>query len=173
MGFSRQEYWSGLPLPSPVDLPNPGIEPRSPAWQADSLPSEPPGKLYYTENGKKGHRRTANGEAHTVRSVRSGRVASTGASVTLGVVTTSKLSRPCLLGIFLEVPSHSHDGSFTPFPAPLPFPEGGGWAIHSWFPAANHGPVFLVTSPQTVSPRNRSSVSGIGVPDQTLEQKII
>jgi len=42
--FSRQEYWSGLPFPSPGDLPNPGIEPRSPALQADSLPSEPPGK---------------------------------------------------------------------------------------------------------------------------------
>ena len=44
MGFSRQEYWSGLPLPSPGDLPDPGIEPRSPALQADALPSEPPGK---------------------------------------------------------------------------------------------------------------------------------
>ena len=44
MGFSRPEYWSGLPLPSPGDLPDPGIEPRSPALQADSLPSEPPGK---------------------------------------------------------------------------------------------------------------------------------
>ena len=44
MGFSRQEYWSGLPFPSPGDLPNPGIEPGSPASQADSLPSEPPGK---------------------------------------------------------------------------------------------------------------------------------
>ena len=43
MGFSRQEYWSGLPFPSTGDLPNPGIEPRSPALQADSLPSEPPG----------------------------------------------------------------------------------------------------------------------------------
>ena len=44
MGFSRQEYWSGLPFPSPGDLSNPGIEPRSPALQAHSLPSEPPGK---------------------------------------------------------------------------------------------------------------------------------
>ena len=43
-GFSRQEYWSGLPCPPLGDLPNPGIEPRSPAWQVDSLPSEPPGK---------------------------------------------------------------------------------------------------------------------------------
>jgi len=39
-----QEYWSGLPSPSPEDLPNPGIEPRSPAVQVDSLPSESPGK---------------------------------------------------------------------------------------------------------------------------------
>ena len=44
MGFSRQEYWSGLPFPSPGDLPHPGIEPRSPAFQADALTSEPPGK---------------------------------------------------------------------------------------------------------------------------------
>ena len=44
MGFSRQEYWSGLPLPSPGDLPDPGIEPWSPAFQADALTSEPPGK---------------------------------------------------------------------------------------------------------------------------------
>ena len=43
-GFSRQEYWSGLPCSPPRDLPNPGIEPRSPTLQADSLPSEPPGK---------------------------------------------------------------------------------------------------------------------------------
>ena len=40
MGFSRQESWSGLPFPSPGDLPDPGIEPRSPALQADSLPTE-------------------------------------------------------------------------------------------------------------------------------------
>ena len=44
MGFSRQEYWSGLPFPSLGDLPDPGIEPRSPALQADALTSEPPGK---------------------------------------------------------------------------------------------------------------------------------
>ena len=44
MGFFRQEYWSGLPFPSPGDLPTPGIKPGSPALQADSLLSEPPGK---------------------------------------------------------------------------------------------------------------------------------
>ena len=43
MEFSRQEYWSGLPFPSPGDLPDPGIEPGSPTLQADTLPSEPPG----------------------------------------------------------------------------------------------------------------------------------
>ena len=43
-GFSRPEYWSGLSCPPPGDLPNPGIKARSPALQADSLPSEPPGK---------------------------------------------------------------------------------------------------------------------------------
>ena len=44
MGFSRQEYWSGLPFPSPGDLPDPGIEPGSPALQEDALTSEPPMK---------------------------------------------------------------------------------------------------------------------------------
>ena len=44
MGFSRQEYWSGLPFPSPGDLPDPGVERGSPALQADALTSEPPGK---------------------------------------------------------------------------------------------------------------------------------
>ena len=44
MGFSRQEYWSGWPFPSPRQIPDPGIEPRSPELQADSLPSEPPEK---------------------------------------------------------------------------------------------------------------------------------
>ena len=45
MKFSRQEYWSGLPCPSPGDLPDPGIKPKSPTLQADSLPSEPPGEM--------------------------------------------------------------------------------------------------------------------------------
>ena len=44
MGFSRQEYWSGLPFPFPGDLPDPGIEPRSTALQEDALTSEPPGE---------------------------------------------------------------------------------------------------------------------------------
>ena len=44
LGFFRQEYRSGLPFPSPGDLPNPGIEPGSPTLQAEALPSEPPGK---------------------------------------------------------------------------------------------------------------------------------
>ena len=44
MGNSRQEYWSGLPFPSPGDLPDPGIEPGSPTLQADALGSDPPGK---------------------------------------------------------------------------------------------------------------------------------
>ena len=44
MEFSRPENWSGLPFPSPGDLPNPGIEPRFPTLQADSLPAEPPAK---------------------------------------------------------------------------------------------------------------------------------
>ena len=46
MGFSGQEYWSGLPFPSPGDLPDPGIESGTPAFQAEALTSEPPGKPY-------------------------------------------------------------------------------------------------------------------------------
>ena len=46
MEFSRQEYWSELPCPSPGDLPDPEIEPRSPSWKADSLLSNLPGNLY-------------------------------------------------------------------------------------------------------------------------------
>ena len=48
MDFSKQEYWSQLPFPSPGNLSNPRIEPRSPTWQADSLLSEPPGKPQVT-----------------------------------------------------------------------------------------------------------------------------
>ena len=51
MGFSRQEYWSGLPCPSPWDLPNPRIELRSPTLRADSLPVEPPGRPKNTGAG--------------------------------------------------------------------------------------------------------------------------
>ena len=47
MGFSRQEYWSGLPFPSPGDLPDPGIEPGFPALEADALTSEPPGNISF------------------------------------------------------------------------------------------------------------------------------
>ena len=49
MGFSRQEYWSGLPFPSPGDLPDPGIEPWSPALRADALTSEPQLTILFAE----------------------------------------------------------------------------------------------------------------------------
>ena len=52
MEFSRQEYWSGLPFPSPGDLPDPGIKPRSPTLQADALPTEPPGKPIIGKGGQ-------------------------------------------------------------------------------------------------------------------------
>ena len=51
MEFSRQEYWSGLPLPSPRDLPDAGIDSASPTLLADSLPSELPGKPYLSNKG--------------------------------------------------------------------------------------------------------------------------
>ena len=52
MEFSRQEYWSALPFPSPGDLPNPGIEPRSPVLQADSLPCKPASPIKYGERNQ-------------------------------------------------------------------------------------------------------------------------
>ena len=55
MGFLRQESWSGLPFPSPGDLPNSGIEPGSPTFQADALTSEPPGKPNFKKKKKKTH----------------------------------------------------------------------------------------------------------------------
>ena len=57
IGFPRQEYWSGLPCPSPEGLPHPGTKPTSPVFQADSLPSEPPGKpkMYWKEGFKQTH----------------------------------------------------------------------------------------------------------------------
>ena len=51
MGFSRPEHWSGKPFPSPGDLPNPGIKPRSPTLQVDSLPAELPGKPWQVRQG--------------------------------------------------------------------------------------------------------------------------
>ena len=59
MGFSRQKYWSGLPFPSPGNLPNPGIEPRSPALQEDSLLSVPPGKPQESIAGTKKENKAA------------------------------------------------------------------------------------------------------------------
>ena len=53
-GFSRQEYWSGLPFSPPGDLPDPGIKPRSPALQADDLLSEPPGTWFSSSGPRAG-----------------------------------------------------------------------------------------------------------------------
>ena len=51
MEFSRQEYWSGVPLPFPGDLPGPGMKPKTPSWQADSLPMSHLGSLYINAEG--------------------------------------------------------------------------------------------------------------------------
>ena len=76
-GISRQEYWSGLPCPPPGDLPNPGIEPRSPALWADSLPTKPPGKPKNTgrkamtnlDSTLKGRDMTSPTNVHTVKAM--------------------------------------------------------------------------------------------------------
>ena len=62
MGFSRKEHWSGLPFPSPEDLPYPGIEPGSPALQVDSLPTEPPGKPQYAAAAAKSPKQIRRGK---------------------------------------------------------------------------------------------------------------
>ena len=62
MGFSRQECWSGLPFPSPGNLPDPGIKPGSPALQADSLQSEPPGKPHFISNYRENVNKKYNGQ---------------------------------------------------------------------------------------------------------------
>ena len=81
MGFSRQEYWSGLSFPSPADLPDPGIKTQSPALQMDSLPSEPPGKphvyvhismylsSFYTGHGHELGQTLGDGEGQRVHGV--------------------------------------------------------------------------------------------------------
>ena len=75
MEFSRQEYWSGQPLPSPGDLPNPGIKPWSPALQVNSLPSEPPGKPDQSELlmgiGRKKQPQTLTGREQAFKSCQS------------------------------------------------------------------------------------------------------
>ena len=77
MRFSRQGYWSRLPFPSPGDLPDPGIEPRSPALQADALPSEPSGKPHINIIKTKFHKPAAkiilNGEKLKEFPLRSGK----------------------------------------------------------------------------------------------------
>ena len=65
MGFSRQGYWSGLPFPSPGDLPDPGTKPGSPALQADSLQSEPPGKPHFVSNNLQNMNKKYNGQKNS------------------------------------------------------------------------------------------------------------
>ena len=67
MGFSRQEYWSGLPIPSPRDLPDPGIEPQSPALQADSLPLGHWGSPFLTAVGSVTNDLTMGYHSHSIQ----------------------------------------------------------------------------------------------------------
>ena len=68
MGFSWQKYWSGSPCPSPGNLPNPRIEPSSPALQADSLPTEPPGNPIVTLSSFKFHHKSDPADSKSVGS---------------------------------------------------------------------------------------------------------
>ena len=103
MGFSRQEYWSGLLFPSPGDLPNPGIEPRSPALQADSLPAELPGK----PRAKGGTCQSLAGRQATISLVRGeGRGEKSLQNHNLNRFPFSPFPRPFLFPCWLPPPLH-------------------------------------------------------------------
>ena len=76
MEFSRPEYWSGEPFPSPADLPNPGTEPRSPALQADSSPAKPQGKPFNEKSMSKRGTQQAGASNKAVSSGENGPAAS-------------------------------------------------------------------------------------------------
>ena len=111
MGFSRQQYWSRLPFPSPADLPDPGIEPTSPALQVDSLLSEPPGKPLETMTAGKS-------AASDILAVHPG--ASVG-SFTVNVLFLKQTCLPCVpraashLVLLEPLPSLLLHGSPPPF----------------------------------------------------------
>ena len=117
LGVSRKEYWCGLPFPSPADLPDPGIKPRSPASQAESLPSEPPGKPHVT---------------WCIHTLQASSYFSGSYPETQRPVPASEGHMPWMSGVFLKAPppalrhrhtSTSHSGNFL---------QGRGrlWAVH-------------------------------------------
>ena len=99
MGFSRQEYWSGLPFPSPGDLPDPGIEPGSPALQADALPSEPIEVETVTDFTFGGSKVTVNGDcSHDIkRCLLLGRKAMTNLDSVLKTRDKTFLTKVCII----------------------------------------------------------------------------
>ena len=103
MGFPKPEYWSVLPCPLPGDLPNPGIEPRSPALQADSLPPEPPGKPEDTAVGSLSflHRNFSTQESNPslLSPAPAGRF-----------LTTAPPGKPPLVCVYSAPPRHSAPG---------------------------------------------------------------
>ena len=103
MGFSRQEYWGGLPFPPPGDLPNPGIKPRSPMLQAVSLPSEPPGTGYISNLVSPPLPTCASGARHY-------RTHSYQQKTSDPALWCHKVSWICLVGIRKISGSHAHPG---------------------------------------------------------------
>ena len=99
MRFSRQEYWSGLPFPSPGDLPDPGIEPGSPALQADALPSEPIEVETVTDFTFGGSKVTVNGDcSHDIkRCLLLGRKAMTNLDSVLKTRDKTLLTKVCII----------------------------------------------------------------------------
>ena len=119
MEFSRQEYWSGLPFPSPGNLPNPGIKPRSPALQADSLLAEPQGK----------HKNTGVGGLSLLQQIFLSQ------ELNLHFVPT-KLARACVLALslslslYIYIYTHTHTPTHTHTHTPhLLYPSLGLWAL--------------------------------------------
>ena len=118
MGFSRQESWSGLPFPSPGDLPDPGIEPGSPALQADTLPSQPPGGVSYNIHFKiTGLARRFSGR----RNMSSSRI-----HYCYTIVTKECRKKMFVLSFFLRIPDPY---LLLESPRPL-FPPQGPWTYY-------------------------------------------
>ena len=127
-GFSRQEFWSRLPCPPPEDLPNPGIEPRSPTFQANSLPSEPPGK---PKNTRVGSLSFLQGNFLTQESNQGflqvdSLLAELHGKPTYRIVSTKKIL--CVPPIHPLLPFNGNHRSFFPIYLVLRFPGSYSWS---------------------------------------------
>ena len=128
-GFSRQEYWSGLPCPPPGDLPNPGIEPRSPTLQVDSLPSEPPWKPRVLRKQTLGPQAWSHVQYHPTGLRPAREMGHRHSLCSLSLVFSPTLCKPILLPHHIETQPQN---SFLP--TEPPFCKSAGLPRASWKP---------------------------------------